>query len=166
MPERISGPRTDLAGLEELAPLWKQLHRHHREVSDYTALVEDLEVSWERRLRWYRRLLAEGASYLTATDDDGRVIGYAVVTLESDPDDTFAAAQGVAEVATLVVAEGHRSAGLGRSLLDAAERIAREGGFDAMKIYVMAGNHRAQAFYEMAGYLVAEHVLYRRLVVR
>jgi hypothetical protein len=76
----ISPPRTDPAGLEQLAPLWQELHRHHREVSDYTALVEDLAVSWERRLRWYRRLLGEGAAYLTASDDGGRLIGYAVVT--------------------------------------------------------------------------------------
>lgn len=163
MPASISPPATDAAGLEQLAPLWKSLHRHHRVVSDYTALVDDLEVSWERRLRWYRRLLGEGAAYLTASDDDGRLIGYAVVILERVPDETFESAQGVAEVATLVVAEAHRSAGLGRALLQATERLARENGFDVMKIYVMAGNRRAHAFYETAGYAVGEHVLYRRL---
>ncbi len=163
MPASISPPSTDPAGLEQLAPLWQELHRHHREVSDYTALVEDLAVSWERRLRWYRRLLGDGAAYLTASDDGGRLIGYAVVMLERVPDDTFESAQGVAEVATLVVAEAHRSSGLGQRLLHAAERLARRNGFDVMKIYVMAGNRRAHAFYEMAGYAVGEYVLYRQL---
>ena len=123
-------------------------------------------MSWERRVSWYKRLLGEGAYYLTATDAEGRLIGYAMVTLASDPDDTFESARGVAEVVTLVVAEGHRSGGLGRRLLEAAERVARERGFDAMKIYVMRGTRRAQAFYETAGYSIGEHVLYRQLEER
>ncbi|MDQ6818329.1 MAG: GNAT family N-acetyltransferase [Actinomycetota bacterium] len=162
MAERLSGPRTDLEGLHELAPLWRELHRHHRAVSEYTALVEDLEVSWERRLRWYQHLLEQGASYLTTTDADGRLAGYVVVRFEAEPDDTFESVQGIPEVVTLVIAEAQRSAGLGRALLRAAEQVARDRGFDAMKIAVMAGNSRACAFYEDAGYQVAEHVLYRR----
>jgi ribosomal protein S18 acetylase RimI-like enzyme len=43
------------------------------------------------------------------------------------------------------------------------EEIAREHGFDTVKIAVMSGNVRAQRFYEANGYGVAEHVLYRRL---
>jgi GNAT superfamily N-acetyltransferase len=162
MPEQISAPRTDHAGLDELEPLWIQLHSHHRAVSDYQALVEDLSVSWERRRSWYRHLLDEGATYLTATDD-GRVVGYAMVTFVTEADDTFESAQGIPELVTLVVAEGHRSSGLGGRLLGAAEQVARDRGFDAMKVAVMAGNSRAQAFYEAAGYSVAELLMYRLL---
>jgi GNAT superfamily N-acetyltransferase len=157
----ISGPRTDPAGLDELEQLWLQLHTHHRVVSQYTALVDDLSVSWERRLRWYRQLLNEGATYLTATED-GQLLGYAVVTFATEPDDTFESARGIPELITLVVTQGHRSAGLGGQLLRAVEHVARDRGFDAVKVAVMAGNARAQAFYEAAGYEVAEHLLYRR----
>ncbi len=131
-------------------------------MSDYQALVEDLGVSWERRRSWYRRLLDEGAAYLMATDNE-HLVGYAMVTFATEPDDTFESAQGIPELVTLVVAEGHRSGGVGRALLNAAEQLARDRGFDAMKIAVMAGNSRAETFYEAAGYSVAEHVLYRRL---
>ncbi len=162
MPEHISAPRTDPAGLDELEPLWKQLHTHHREVSGYRALVEDLGVSWERRRGWYRRLLDEGAAYLTATDN-GHLVGYVMVTFATEPDDTFESARGIPELVSLVVAERHRSGGVGRVLLRGAEQVARDRGFDAMKIAVMAGNARAQHFYETAGYQVAELVLYRRL---
>jgi ribosomal protein S18 acetylase RimI-like enzyme len=163
MRAHVSAARTDVDGLGALAPLWVELHRHHREVSPYPALVADAEVSWSRRLHWYRRLLAEGASYLTATDDAGRLIGYAMVALESGPDETFAVEGGIAEVVSLVVTRDQRSAGLGRALLRAAEGIARDRGFDTIKIAVMAGNTRAQAFYETNGYSAVEHVLYRRL---
>lgn len=159
----ISSPRDDVEGLLDLAPLWEELHRHHLRVSEYRGLVQDLGCSWASRLRWYRQLLTEGASYVTATDDEGRVIGYVMVGLEDGPDDTFDVQGGTAEVVTLVVTRDQRSAGLGRKLLGAAEDIARDRGFDTVKIAVMSGNARAQKFYETNGYAVAERVLYRRL---
>ena len=67
---------------------------------------------------------------------------------------------------TLVVSAGHRSGGVGRALLAAAEDIARARGLDTVKIAVMSGNARAQDFYEANGYTVAEHMLYRRLYDR
>jgi ribosomal protein S18 acetylase RimI-like enzyme len=160
---QISGPRADLDGLAHLAPLWAELHRHHLEVSDYEGLVADVDLSWPRRLEWYRRLVAEGGRYLTATDDEGRLIGYAMVAVEPGPDDTFDVKGGIAEVVTLVVSCERRSAGVGQALLQAAERIARDRGFDTVKIAVMSGNERARAFYETHGYSVGEHILYRHL---
>ncbi len=165
MAVHISDPRTDSDGLDELGPLWRELHRHHREVSDYEPLVEDFDASWASRLRFYRELLASGASYLTATDD-GRLVGYSMVALEQGSDDTFEVQGGRAEVATLVVSPDRRSAGVGRALIAAAESIARHNGFDTVKIAVMSGNDRALEFYEANGYSVAEHVLYRRLEPR
>jgi GNAT superfamily N-acetyltransferase len=166
MEVRISRPRADPVGLEELEPLWHELHLHHRAVADYPRLVGDLASSWTSRLRWYRDLLAQGASYVTATDHDGRLVGYAMVALAAGPDDTFEVDGGIAELVTLVVAEGRRSLGAGRALLAAAEDIARDHGFDTVKIAVMRGNSRAQNFYEASGYAVAEHVLFRHLEPR
>jgi L-amino acid N-acyltransferase YncA len=94
MPVHISDPRTEECGLDNLAPLWKELHRHHRDVSEYQALVQEDVASWERRLKLYRRLLDEGAAYLMVSDDDGRLLGYAMVAFEHDPDDTFEAPRG------------------------------------------------------------------------
>jgi GNAT superfamily N-acetyltransferase len=163
MQPNISASRTDVDGLGALAPLWAELHQHHRDVSEYPALVPDPERSWAHRLDWYRRLLAGGASYVTASDDEGRLIGYAVVAFESGPDDTFAVEGGTAEVVSLVVTRDRRSAGVGRALLRAAEGLARDHGFDTIKVAVMTGNTRAQSFYEASGYAAVEHVLYRRL---
>jgi GNAT superfamily N-acetyltransferase len=160
---RITAPRTDTHGLNELAPLWLELHQHHREVSDYDGLVQDPAVSWARRLAWYRRLIAAGGAYLTATDDDGHLTGYAMVAVDEGPDDTFEVVGGIAEVVTLIVTRGQRSSGVGRELLVAAEDFAISRGFDTVKIAVMTGNMRTQRFYEANGYSVAEHVLYRRL---
>lgn len=159
----VSPPRTDLEGLTDLETLWAELQSHHLEVSTYPHLVHDLESSWKSRLRWYRRLVAEGGSYLTAADERGHLIGYAMVGIEEGPDDTFDVEGGVAEVVSLVVTRGERSNGVGKALLEAAERLARDRGIDTVKIAVMSGNARAQRFYESHGYLVGECVLYRRL---
>lgn len=159
----IGAPRSDPEGLDELAPLWQELHQHHRDVSDYEPLVRDVGASWASRRRWYHRLLAEGASYITAVDEDGRLIGYAMVAVEAGPDDTFDVQGGIAEVVTLVVTGDRRAAGVGRALLRAAEGVARDHGFDTVKIGVMSGNDRAQRFYETNGYALGEHILYRRL---
>jgi ribosomal protein S18 acetylase RimI-like enzyme len=163
LPLTISGPRSDVEGLEELAPLWHELHRYHREVATYEGLVEDLDASWASRRDWYRRLLAQGARYVTATDSEGRVVGYAMVAVEHGADDTFAVTGGTAEVVTLVVTRERRSSGVGQALLEAAEGIARSHGFDTVRVAVMAGNARAPGFYERHGYSVAEHVMVRRL---
>jgi GNAT superfamily N-acetyltransferase len=160
---RLSEPRTDPASLAELAPLWAELYTHHREVSLYRGLVDDLELSWARRREWYARLLAQGACFVTATDTEGRLVGYAMVAFEDGPDDTFAVKGGTVEVVTLVVAAEHRSAGVGTALLGAVEEIARNRGFDTVKIAVISGNGLAESFYETNGYSVAEHVLYRHL---
>jgi GNAT superfamily N-acetyltransferase len=161
--DHISNPRTDPDGLNDLAPLWAELHRHHRDAADYPALVDDLDSSWASRLRWYRRLLTHGATYVTASDDEGQLIGYAMVAFEDGPDDTFEVTGGIAEVVTLIVTRSRRSHGDGRALLAAAERLATRHGFDTVKVAVMSGNARAQDFYEACGYSAGEHVLYRRL---
>jgi GNAT superfamily N-acetyltransferase len=159
----VSDARSDVEGLAHLAPLWEQLHRHHQAVADYRGLVHDVALSWRRRLSLYRGLLADGAAYVTAKDDDGRLVGYAMVALGPGPDDTFDNTGGIAEVVTLVVTHRHRSRGVGRALLRAAERIARDRGFDMVKIAVMSGNAPAFQFYEANGYALGEQVLYRRL---
>lgn len=163
MAVRVSGPRTDVDGLDGLEPIWLELHTHHLEVSAYEHLVGDPAASWTRRRDWYRKLLSSGAAFFTATDDRGGLVGYAMIGLEAGPDDTFDVAGGIAEVVSLVVSPAWRSAGVGRTLLAAAEEFARSRGFDTVKIAVMRGNARARRFYEASGYAVAEEVLYRRL---
>ena len=158
----ISDPRVDAEGLSDLAPLWVELHRHHLEVAEYSALVEDLDSSWARRLGWYRRLLKSGAAYVTATDHKSNLVGYAMVAFDDGPDDTFDVSGGIAEVVTLVVTRSHRSTGVGHALLTAAEQIAGARGYDTVKIAVMSGNAGAQQFYEAHGYSAGELVLYRR----
>jgi ribosomal protein S18 acetylase RimI-like enzyme len=158
---RIDGPGAPTGGLDELAPLWGQLQRVHLTTAVHRPLVA---VSWERRRRWYGRVLAEGGACFTARPAaGGPPVGYAMVALDRHLDDTFESVGGIAEVATLVVADGHRGAGLGRRLLAAAQDHVRAQGIDLVRILVMSGNTAAERFYTAAGYTPGEEALYRRL---
>jgi len=147
MAVHISAARDDLEGLEALAPVWAEWHGHHRELAEHPECWDDLDASWLARLDWYQRLLLDGASYVTATDDEGRVVGYAVVAMNDGRDDRGDVEARIGEVVTLVVKSDRRSAGVGRALLRAAEGIARERGFDTVKVVVVSRNRRVQDFY-------------------
>jgi len=70
-----------------------------------------------------------------------------VDSLESDPH---------AEVGGLVVDDGARSQGVGRALLETAERWAAEHGLARIRVRSNVVRERAHAFYERAGYGVVK----------
>ena len=59
-----------------------------------------------------------------------------------------------AHVSDIVVVAGAEGTGVGRALLEAGESWAREQGYRLVTLNVFAGNTRARAVYEHAGYAV------------
>jgi GNAT superfamily N-acetyltransferase len=88
---------------------------------------------------------------LIADDADGRPIGWihALVAhrLMSDT---------LVEVAGLVVAEEHRSAGVGGALLAAAEQWARARGLSSVRVRSNVVRERAHGFYLRSGYVLSK----------
>jgi GNAT superfamily N-acetyltransferase len=60
------------------------------------------------------------------------------------------------EIAGLVVDERHRGEGVGKTLLAAAERWARERGFTSIRVRTNVVRTRTHAFYAGAGYVLAK----------
>ena len=73
---------------------------------------------------------------LMAAQEASDTRSVAMVSGDDGPDDTFEVGGGIAEVVTLVVTQDQRSTGVGQALLAAAEDIARDRGFDTVKIAV------------------------------
>jgi ribosomal protein S18 acetylase RimI-like enzyme len=160
---RIEGPIMSGGALDELRPLWQELHRHHLNVAQYRRLVDDLEGSWERRRSWYRDLLAHGgAAFFVARDDNGPV-GYAMTRTVRGPDDTFEVRGGIVEIITLVVTQSRRTHGIGTELVVAVREFAVDQAIDTVKVAVMVGNTGAKSFYADVGFEPAEEVLYLEL---
>ena len=91
-----------------------------------------------------------GEQMLVAVEDD-RILGWIHVrrvdSLESDAH---------AEVWGLVVDDRERSHGVGRALLETAERWAVEHGLSRVRVRSNVIRERAHAFYERAGYAVVK----------
>jgi ribosomal protein S18 acetylase RimI-like enzyme len=159
----VAGPSHEVADLDEVGQLWRQLHLHHLQVATYPRLVQDLDASWQRRRAWYERLMEDGGRLFTARDGEGRAVGYALIDVVPGPDDTFDVANGLIELVSLVVAPDVRGAGIGHLLMACVEQTARALGLDTLKVAVMAGNDRALRFYESFGFVRGEVVLYRTI---
>lgn len=160
----MPGVTLELAGIERLddvRELWLELHRHHRAVVDTVPLVEDDDVSWERRRELYAARLDSGTGFLVLATEREQVVGYALVCIEQGPDDTFPVGDRYAELYSLSVAPAVRGRGIGTQLLDFVDRELGRRSIRDLKVAVMVGNADAQRLYERRGLRPAETVLYR-----
>ncbi len=146
--------------LSELEPLWRSLHRHHREVADLPVLADD-DLSWQRRRDGYRALLEGSDAFVLLARAGEAPAGYAVVGIRPGDDDTWPAGAHLAELISLAVAPDARGRGLGTALMDAVDAELERRGVRDLEVAVMAGNDRARRFYERRGLRVGELLLFR-----
>ena len=150
--------------IDELRPLWLELHHHHASVSRVQPFVDD-ETSWAARRASYVATF-EGGGFALVAEEDGALLGYAMVRIHEGPDDSWALEDRYGEVWTLLVAEHARNRGLGGALLDAVDaELARRGIHDLM-IGVMEGNDAARRLYERRGLVPGWLQLYRLRAAR
>jgi GNAT superfamily N-acetyltransferase len=102
---------------------------------------------------------AEDAVFVAV--DGGEPIGWIHVAVERGLE-----ASHVAGLRGLVVDEAHRSGGVGRALLGAAEAWAREHGCEVVTVRSRVARERAHRFYEREGYVRVKtsHVFSKPLV--
>lgn len=146
--------------LSELEPLWRSLHRHHRDVADLPVLADD-DLSWQRRRDGYRALLEGGDAFVLLARAGNGPAGYAVVKIRPGDDDTWPVGAHLAELISLAVAPDARGRGLGTALMDAVDAELEARGVRDLEVAVMAGNDRARRFYERRGMRVGELLLFR-----
>jgi ribosomal protein S18 acetylase RimI-like enzyme len=153
--------RADGSRLDEIEPLFKAMHEHHRSGGPRAAQVVPLrsgDEAWARRREHYRDLFEGGRGHLLIAEAGGRAIGYAVVS-EIGPQATLETGARMAELESLAVLPGERGAGVGRALMAAAHELVRELGIGELMLYVMDGNDGALRFYERYGMRPYMHVL-------
>lgn len=154
--------RGDASRLDEVGPLFQAMHEHHRAGGPQLLPFRSGEEAWQRRRPHYQALLESGRGHLLLAEDDGRVIGYAMVSVIGSQV-TLATGDRMAELETLSVAEGVRGQGVGRALMDAAYAVMRELGLSELMLYVVDGNDGAVRFYERLGMRPYLHVMLGRV---
>jgi len=157
-------PQIALAGIariDEIRGLWLELHYHHRAVVGSLPLVEDDELSWQRRRALYADRLTSDTGFLVLATETGAVVGYAFVCVEEGPDDTFPVEDRYAEVYSLSVTRQLRGHGIGTRLLDFVDQELARRSIHDVTVAVMSANEDALRFYERRGLRPAEVVLYR-----
>ncbi len=152
----IAGPER----IPDVEPLYRELHRHHREVAT-SRLVEDEDLSWSRRAAWYREILTGGDGFMVLARRDQTPVGYAVVEIHTGPDDTWPVGDTYAEVQSLAVSPGERGSGLGSRLMDTVDAELIHRGVHDLAVGVLAGNEDAIRFYERRGLRPGELQMWR-----
>lgn len=103
-----------------------------------------------------RRKLAVNPEWFLVAEQEGRVVGTAMVGYEGHR----------GWINYLAVEPRYQRAGFGRALMDEAERILRAAGCPKINLQVRASNAAAVAFYQQLGFAVDEVVsLGKRLEV-
>jgi GNAT superfamily N-acetyltransferase len=99
-------------------------------------------LSRERRERWWRRFIADGAQVHVVGDD--RVVGFCHAGMSDEA--------GWGEVFAIYVHPRHWGLGLGRELLTAGQKTITEIGFSLALLWVLKDNRRGRSFYERQGW--------------
>ena len=98
------------------------------------------------------RLADPSASHTLVVEDEGGVVGYALLGASRDLD-----APGIGEVEAIYVAPKALGQGFGRALMEAALNRFVEAGFRAAILWVLTGNVPARRFYQQAGFVPDGH---------
>ncbi len=105
-------------------------------------------LSVDEREGMWSDVISDPAASIAVADEDGRVAGFASTGATRDAD----APASTGELFAIYLAPEAAGRGVGRALLDRAERGFREAGFDRATLWVLASNDRARRFYERAGW--------------
>jgi GNAT superfamily N-acetyltransferase len=111
--------------------------------STYAEESSATEGAWRD---WATGRWQSGTAAVFLAEDDGRAVGTATGT-------AYDATPGEAHVYAMWVAPDARGAGVGRALLDAVARWARDRGCGRLALTVTETNAPARAFYDACGFV-------------
>ena len=148
--------RAGIERLDDLAPLWLAMQRHHESVAPPALTAEvapfrDHADSWRLRRASYVAWFDAGNAVLhVAEDAAGELAGYAMVRL-SGGWAQLATPEAMAELESLSIGPEHRGRGLGGRLIAAVHDDLRERGIELLTLAVFAGNEPAARLYARFG---------------
>jgi ribosomal protein S18 acetylase RimI-like enzyme len=98
---------------------------------------------------------------LWVAEHEGQIVGLLKIAIQKTRDIPILVPRCYAEIDTLAVAKQYHRRGIGRTLMEAAERWASERGVDQIELSVWEFNEQARAFYAALGYRTASRKMWR-----
>ena len=132
-----------------LCALMAEVHRLH--LDQLPSLFRETEGPVCGR-DYLQRLIDDERVGLFVAELDGAVVGFVNVALREAPDIPIVVPRCYAHISDVVVGQDMRRAGIGRALMDRADRWARDQGATAVELTVYEFNDGARAFYRALGY--------------
>lgn len=122
----------------------------YRDILD-ASYIDSASFEGERREGWekWRKSDAPGRIRILVGDDGGRVVGWASFGAPRQPLDD----PRVGELWGLYVDPPRWGTGVATALMGEAIRLLTEVGFTDLRLWVLAENPRARAFYERSGWI-------------
>jgi ribosomal protein S18 acetylase RimI-like enzyme len=150
----------DFAALDRL---YYDFHQYHvRGVPDRRQDLGKIEdQDWSRLHQAFRDIFANQDAVIILAEVSGQAIGLAEVYYRQDDEaNPLIVPHKYAYLQSIMVNESYRNSGIGRKLIEVAQRWAREKGAAEMRLDVWEFNQGTIQFYEKMGF----HTLKRALV--
>jgi ribosomal protein S18 acetylase RimI-like enzyme len=127
----------------------------HSLASELAATLDDSAPRFEDIRTRLSELLEEPRARVLVTEgEDGAIVGVASLWIKPD----LAHGDTVVEVPMLVVAEGSRGEGVGKTLMEEVRRLAAENEANLIELVATTYNVAAREFYRSLGFVETDHI--------
>jgi ribosomal protein S18 acetylase RimI-like enzyme len=128
---------------EDIARLYIQLKEHHRKLQPGSPRYNVVDERWGELAK---DEIENPHVFVYIAEMSRRIVGFMKFIFKEKP-------WGIScEIETMVVDKSHRGKAIGKSLLETAERYARENGAKGLRVDVLIPNYDGRRFYETHGY--------------
>ena len=144
-----------LTDYDDINELYTEELTHHIELKpDFFQMTDPVMT-----LEWYKQQLEDEAVVLYVADVAGYFAGVIQVMVRNSPNDPIFKKRRYAHIEDIVVSRTYRGKCIGRFLMDAAKKWAKNRGASAVELWVWSGNNDSIRFYEHLGYITIRHAM-------
>ena len=124
--------------VESIKPLWELLNKTHHDNSTHWQSYFK-EFTFAKRIAPIKRLNRASVFIAKSSDD---LVGYCIVSSKDR----------VGEIDSIYIKSTYRKSGIGKQLIQSAEKWFQQNGISEIKVAIVEGNDSVFPFYEQLGY--------------